>query len=150
LGFVLKKFIPAFAALIIATVLLCLPKQALVNPGGDWFNKYHIDKLIHIIIFAILVYLFCRPIRLKGFLTSIITKAYFLIAILMTIYGVMMEFVQKWWVSGRDFDGWDILADAVGSFIGYLIAKRIIKKIKPPTQEELQNQLVDYAKQFIK
>jgi hypothetical protein len=150
LTFVFKKFIPAIVVFVLATVLLCLPGSALPDTGGNWFNKYQVDKIIHIIIFGSLTYLFCRPIQLKGFFTNIITKLYFIIAIIFTIYGVIIEFVQKWWVAGRSFDSGDILADAIGCFLAYFIAKNIIKKQKPPSKEELQNQLRDYAQQFLK
>lgn len=147
--FVFKKFIPAFITLVVVTVLLCLPKSTLPDAGGDWFNKYQVDKVIHFIIFAFLTYMFCRPIQLKGFFNTIITKIYFLIAVISSIYGFIMELVQHWFIPGRDFDGWDIVADIVGSFFGYFIAKRIVKKQKPPTSEELQAQLVEYAKKFV-
>jgi VanZ family protein len=149
LTFVFKKFIPAIIVLIVVTVLLCLPGSSLPTPSGDWFHNYQVDKLIHACIFAVLVYLFCRPIQLKGFFTSIITKIYFFIAIICTIYGFIMELVQKWFIHGRGFEGWDIMADAVGCLIGYFIAKTIVKKVKQPTKEELQEQLMDYAKKFV-
>jgi VanZ family protein len=149
LTFVLKKFIPAFVILLIVTVLLCLPGPSLPTPSGDWFHRYQVDKIIHITIFAVLVYMFCRPIQLKGFFTSIITKIYFLIAVICIIYGFIMELIQKWFIPGRGFEGWDIMADAVGCLIGYFIAKTIVKKVKQPSTEELQSQLMDYAKKFV-
>jgi VanZ family protein len=149
LTFVLKRFWPALLLLLIVTVLLCLPASTLPKTGGEWFSKYYVDKIIHAIMFATLVYMFCRPVQLKGFLTNIITKIYFLITILFVVYGLIMELIQKWFIVGRSFEGLDILADAVGAFIGYFIAKSIVKKQKPPTQEELQNQLMDYAKRFV-
>jgi VanZ like family len=149
LTFIYKKFIPAIVYFIIITVLFCLPSSALPDTGGNWFQDYHIDKLIHATIFGILVFIFCRPIQLKGFFNSIVTKIYFLIAIIFCFYGILIEFIQKWWIKGRSFDGYDILADAVGCFIGYAIAKRIVKKTKQPTTEELQTQLMDYAKKFV-
>jgi hypothetical protein len=148
LTFIYKKFIPAIVVFIIATILLCLPPSALPDTGGNWFEKYQLDKLVHFIMFTVLVFMFCRPIQLKGFLTSLVTKIYFIIAIVFCIYGFIMELIQKWFV-GRSFDGWDILADAAGAFFGYYLAKRIAKKLKPPTSDELQTQLMDYTKQFI-
>ncbi len=147
--FVLKRFWPALLLLLVATVLLCLPASSLPQTGGEWFSKYYVDKIIHAIMFAALVYMFCRPVQLKGLLTNLITKIYFLIAILFIVYGLIMELVQKWLIAGRSFEGLDIVADAIGAFIGYFIARSIAKKQKPPTQEELQNQLMDYAKRFI-
>lgn len=147
--FVFKRFWPALLVLLIATILLCLPGSTLPQTGGEWFSKFYVDKIIHAIMFATLVYMFCRPVQFKGFFTNLITKIYLLIAILFVVYGLIMELVQKWFIPGRSFEGLDILADAVGAFIGYFIAKGIVKKQKPPTKEELQNQLMDYAKRFV-
>ena len=143
--FVFKKFIPAFIFLLIVTVLLCLPPSKLPNTGGNWFSYYQIDKLVHITLFAILVFLFCRPIQLKGLFTNIITKVYFVLVIVFTMYGFIMELVQHYLVYGRSFEGLDILADAVGSYIGYAIAKKQLQKIKPPTTESVKAEIKEYA-----
>jgi len=44
-------------------------------------------------------------------------------------YGVMMEFVQLYFVKNRSFDTGDIIADAVGCVIGLIYSwGRYIKK----------------------
>lgn len=144
-----KRFIPALLYLIVCTILLCLPKQSLPDTGIGWFNVYHIDKLIHAILFAILVYLFCSPIRLKGFLNNVITKIYFVIFLVGVFYGFIMELVQKYFIAGRSFEGLDIVADAVGAFIGYSVAKKQLQKQVPPSTEELLSEAKKYAKDFV-
>lgn len=48
-----------------------------------------------------------------------------LIVVLGTIaYGVAMEFVQRDFVANRSFDIMDILADALGALLGFLVIKR--------------------------
>ena len=45
------------------------------------------------------------------------------------VYGVVMEFVQMYFVSNRSFDLWDIVADATGCLAGYIFCLvRYIKK----------------------
>ncbi len=50
------------------------------------------------------------------------------IALLSLIYGIAMEFVQRDYIPNRGFDGWDIVADAVGSLAGLYIFLRYRKK----------------------
>jgi len=51
------------------------------------------------------------------------------IAITGTIYGVGMEFVQRYFIPNRSFDVGDIIADAVGCTIGVIYSiSRYIKK----------------------
>ena len=150
MAFVLKKFIPAFVFLIILTVLLCLPGNTLPTTSGNWFQLVHADKLIHIFLFATLTYLCCMPITLKGFVKSILSKLYFVIALIATFYGFIMELVQHWFIPGRAFEGLDILADAIGCFIGYYIAKCILNKQVALTNQQLQQEAIAYAKGFAK
>ena len=43
------------------------------------------------------------------------------------VYGIAMEIVQKYFIPFRSFDIGDIIADAIGCVVGYLIS---IKKFK--------------------
>jgi len=45
-------------------------------------------------------------------------KVLFIVSLLATGYGIAMEFVQL--KVGRDFDIWDMLADAIGAFTAWL------------------------------
>jgi len=48
------------------------------------------------------------------------------------MYGIGMEFIQKYFIPNRSFDVGDILADATGCAIGVLYSmSRYIKKIDP-------------------
>lgn len=55
---------------------------------------------------------------------------YFIIAgLICTAYGIIMEFVQKYYVPNRSFDTGDIFADAAGALIGtFYSIRRYIKK----------------------
>jgi VanZ family protein len=149
LTFLYKKFVPAVISFIIATVLLCLPASSLPKTNGNWFHDFQVDKLIHICIFGFLVFMFCRPIRIKGFLNELITKIYLFIAIAFCLYGILIEFIQKWFIPGRGFELFDIVADIIGCFTGFFIARTLLRRIKKPTKEELTNQVKAYARQFL-
>ena len=51
------------------------------------------------------------------------------VAFYFILYGIAMEFVQKYLIPNRSFDPGDILADAAGAAIGLFISLRVyIKK----------------------
>jgi VanZ family protein len=46
-------------------------------------------------------------------------RLFFLVFILADIYGIGMEFMQKYYIPGRDFDEADIIADMIGASLAY-------------------------------
>ena len=44
-----------------------------------------------------------------------------LIALLSIVLGVVLEFLQLYYIPGRTFDLFDMLADAIGAIIGYVL-----------------------------
>jgi len=101
----------------VALFWLCLITVLLVIPGSrfpkeNWLDKIWFDKWVHIGLFAILVFLWCRAANRK--------QVFLIIAGIAIIYGTGMEFVQKYFVSNRGFELLDILADAAGSILGML------------------------------
>lgn len=106
---------------IITTILLCIPGKKLPKIG--WLPIPHFDKLVHIFIFGLLSYLFCRTTNRKWF---------WLVAFVCTCYGTAMEFVQQNWIPNRSFDVVDVAADTVGSFAAVLLLiyfKNLNKKV---------------------
>jgi VanZ family protein len=103
-----------------------------VSPDEEesWITRIPLfDKWIHAGIFMILSMLLCWGVyKIKG--ASPILKTYFLrIAVGCLVYGIIMEFVQKYFVPERSFDIGDIIADGAGAFLGsWISARRFIKK----------------------
>jgi len=126
---VLKKNVPAiiFAViwLLLVTSLLCIPGTRL--PKITWEDKVWLDKWVHIFLFMILVILWSKAYSHKKNTNSGGRKIFFEIMIVGCFYGIAMEFVQKYFIPFRSFDVGDIIADAIGCVVGYLIS---IKKIK--------------------
>lgn len=120
--FKVTSYKPAFIWLFITTVLLCLPGQKF--PSFDFFDVIHFDKFIHLIIFFTLSTLFLLPSSNKNYKLLIIT-------LLSCLYGILMEFVQKYYIPNRSFDEWDIVADIVGSFLALILVLKYIQKKKP-------------------
>ena len=120
------SLLPGILWLIISTVLLTLPGSAL--PKEDFFDKVYFDKWVHIGMFAIMVLLWCWAM-LKYADPGSLKRIFFFMALIWLGYGIVMEFVQLYFIKNRSFDIGDIAADAVGSFAGLFYSmKRYIKK----------------------
>ena len=119
--------LPGILWLIISTVLLTLPGSAL--PKEDFFDKVYFDKWVHIGMFAIMVVLWCWAMLKKYTAPGSLKRIFFFMALIWLSYGIVMEFVQLFFIKNRSFDIGDIAADAVGSFAGLFYSmKRYIKK----------------------
>jgi len=116
------RFIPGFAWFLIVAVLLFAPGNEF--PSTNWFGDIQVDKLVHAGVFGIMGLLFMIPIG-----TSYIEKrkklGYFIrIAVVISLWGLASEFIQKYWAIGRNFDLIDCLADSAGSGIAFIYCKK--------------------------
>ena len=111
---------------IISTALLIIPGTAF--PKENWLDKIWFDKWVHISMFAIMVTLWCWAM-LKIYSDGTRLRTIFIwIGLLCLIYGVGMEFVQKYFIKNRSFDTGDIIADAAGCILGVFFSlKRYVK-----------------------
>lgn len=124
------QFIPALAWFIIATILFALPGDDL--PANTFLEKIYFDKWVHTGLFAGLTFLTALPfIQNQQFTKKLLIK----IIISFIIYGVLIEYMQKYWVKGRSFDVTDIIADTAGCIVGAYacswLLQRVSKKNKP-------------------
>lgn len=111
----LKQFVPAIAWFLFVTILFLIPGSEF--PDEDWFEKIYLDKLVHIVFIFLLVYLFYFPLRNSS------TKWLLLLVCLGIVYGIMIEFIQKYLVRGRSFELADIACDIAGCAMAYFVGK---------------------------
>jgi VanZ family protein len=123
-----KAFVPAILWLIFSTVLLLLPSSDL--PKSRWFDFPYFDKLVHLGMFLLLTALFCYPFSIHSSKEER-TPWYYKIAILVVLYGILIEVVQKFLVKERSFDLVDIIFDGVGSLLGIVAIDIFSKKNRP-------------------
>jgi VanZ like family. len=102
--------------------LLTLPGNDL--PEISWMSAIHGDKLVHIGLFFILCYFFSLFFKDRKNALAII----FTISLLALLYGIAMEFVQKYWAINRSFDIGDMVADGIGAFLSYFWWRYKIKR----------------------
>ena len=108
---------------LLMNILFFLPGSAL--PKTHWLAEIHIDKWVHVGLFAILIFLFCSAFNFS------FPKKIWTVLIAAIIYGFLVEIVQKLWVLNRSFDLYDVLADTAGSSLGLFVWLRVYKKNKP-------------------
>lgn len=122
-----RSTLAILAWLILCTILLTLPGSSF--PSENWMGDIGLDKWIHIFLFGVMAFLACWTI-FKSSKKPGKNRLYFIVAGLLCIaYGVIMEYVQKYYVPNRSFDVGDIIADSVGSVIGTVYSiRRYIKK----------------------
>ena len=109
----------ALVWLIIMSVLFFLPGSAL--PKEHWLDAIHFDKWVHVGLFAVLVFLWRSSFNqeFKNYNWMLLLSA--------LLYGLAVEFIQKYWVPNRSFDLYDVLADSIGSVVGLFVWLRYIK-----------------------
>jgi VanZ family protein len=109
---------PAILWSALIFVLMILPGNSIPDEGI--FSIPHLDKIVHVIIFAGFVWLWVLYFRNnqkenKGTVFKIV-----LVAI---AYGVLMEYVQKYFIPNRSFDVFDIVADTIGAIVSALVIR---------------------------
>lgn len=121
------NLLPGIAWFIISTILLTIPGSKI--PKENFFTRIYADKWVHISMFLIMVVLWCWAWSGKKQSAENRRKSFIIIAFIWLAWGAAMEFVQRYLVSNRSFDGWDIVADGVGCLLGLVFSlRRYIKK----------------------
>ncbi len=117
----LKKYFAALYVPIIWTViiaiLMCLPGSALPKETG--FKIPQFDKIVHMGVFGGFVFLWSLWLSKRVSDPRVLIRWFFIFYVLGNAYGIGMEFVQKYWIPGRDYDLADMIADMMGAGVAY-------------------------------
>ena len=95
----------------------CLPGSMIPNEQG--FKIPQFDKLVHVTMFGGFVFLWNLYLTNRSLALPRLLGLFFLFYMLSNIFGISMEIVQKYWIPGRDYDTYDIIADMFGAGIGF-------------------------------
>jgi VanZ family protein len=101
-------------------VLLFMPGSML--PHENTFAIPQFDKIVHMGMFGGFVFLWCLCISNREMPLKRLLALFFVIFLLGASYGIASEFIQKYFIPGRDYDNVDIIADMIGASIGYGIS----------------------------
>ena len=107
--------------LLLCTSLLLLPGNEFPTIG--FLQHIYFDKWVHLIIFSSLVFLFC--FRYQSL------KSQLIIVLVFSLFGYIIEWIQKLYIPFRSFDTGDIYTDIIGCILGLLLYLKLVKKVNP-------------------
>ena len=96
-------------------------------PTVSFLDIIYFDKWVHAGLFGMMTIVFYYPFMRSLRATR---KLLIYIAIASALYGVAMEYVQKYFAIDRDFDYYDMIADATGCLIACFLLLYFEKRIK--------------------
>lgn len=125
----MKTLFWVVAEILLVFVLLSLPGDHF-SSQAKLFGDFPMDKLVHVLLFGSLSMSFFVHFERGNnpFLKTVRAKA--LILIICILYGIGMEYYQKFYVPSRGFEVADMLADAVGAILALILFEKI-KKLNP-------------------
>jgi VanZ family protein len=119
-----KKFLPGIAWFFIVGVLTLMPGSDVPKIG--WLNITYFDKIVHVGLFGGLTLSFCLPFFTAPFSLQKKINHFIRISLAAIIWGITIEFIQKFYVSGRSFDLLDWAADTAGVLTAFWICRRMV------------------------
>lgn len=124
-----KNFLPGIAWFFVVGILTLMPAKDVPQVG--WMDNIpNFDKLVHAGLFGGLVFLFALPLLKSPFSQK--QKLFYSIRISLAaiVWGITIEFLQKFYVPSRDFDLLDWAADAGGVLIALWLILSILNHLK--------------------
>ena len=112
-------YIPIIWSLIMA-VLLFMPGSML--PHENTFAIPQFDKIVHISIFGGFVFLWNLYLDSRSYALNRLLALFFIVFVIGITYGIGSEYIQKYFIPGRDYDQGDIIADILGAGLAYGIS----------------------------
>lgn len=113
---IIRYYWPAILWILLVLYLCTIPGKDI--PNDPFFEKIHMDKLVHMGLFGCTVLLLCIGYyRSKGHISFLTLTLFWLVA---AFYGLAIEFIQKYWAVDRSFDMMDAMADAIGALCGII------------------------------
>lgn len=88
------------------------------SPNLPETNFFEPDKLAHLFVYGVLVYLALRACKSVKNLTL---RIVIVVIISSALYGLLLEIVQKTFFPYRFFEWGDVVANTIGSILGWII-----------------------------
>ena len=123
-----KKFLPGIAWFFILAILTLMPGSDV--PKVSWLdNIKNFDKIVHAGLFGGLTFFFFLPYFKSGISFRQKINSLIRISLAAIVWGITVEFLQRFYIPGRDFDLLDWAADSAGVLIASWVCIRIMKKL---------------------
>lgn len=116
----IKNLLPGFLWAIIILILSGVPGNYVPSVFGflDWIS---LDKLVHIIMYSVLVFVFLRGLRKEESDRKISKKVIYIVLGISIAFGGITEVLQNIVFIRRNGNVYDFLADIVGCAIGLIV-----------------------------
>lgn len=111
------KFFPLSLTLL-TILLLCLPGSMV--PGTGIFALKNFDKIVHVMLFGMNVLFWGWHYETSDREERQLKMIFIAATAIMITLGIVMEYVQLYFIPNRSFDSEDIVADIIGSVLAGL------------------------------
>ena len=122
----LKTWIWVIFEIVIVFILLSIPGNNF-HAQSKWFGNFPIDKIVHVCLFGSLSISILIHFEASKYTKLKTVRAHAYVLIFCILYGIGMEYYQKYYVPTRGFDVNDMLADAVGAILALLVLYQLRK-----------------------
>jgi glycopeptide antibiotics resistance protein len=117
----LRYYIPAIVWITLILVLCTMPNKDV--PHTSWFDMVHMDKVVHFGLFGGIVFFLSLGYHWQK--KHIPALVLFLFVMSAALYGLAIEFIQRYFTADRSFDMNDVAADTLGAIAGVWAFKLI-------------------------
>lgn len=104
--------------MILILFLTCLPGRFIPEVPA-LYDLLDPDKLVHIILFAVLVFLWLRGLKRPHPLIFLRNNAVLLTLNLGVLLGGLTELLQAWFIPNRTASIYDFIVNVAGCFLGW-------------------------------
>jgi VanZ family protein len=117
----IKNLLAPNKLLLLAILYSLVITIAFLIPGGSFpASKLPVDKIVHVAIHGTLLFIWSLYFYKKG-KNVISKKVFFLVIAACFVYGIIIEVLQETLVALRHLDVMDLVANAVGIFLGIIL-----------------------------
>ena len=131
-----KTFVWVIFEFVLIFILLSMPSSG--EPGTGWLSYLlelpYADKVIHIGLFGSLALSLFSHFEQYSNISFRSTRIKALSLILCIVFGIGMEFYQKYFVPSRGFEVGDMLADAAGALLALPFFNGVKRFIQPKSK----------------
>ncbi len=127
----IKSLLESKQLLVISIIYSVFITIIFLIPTNEMPKLLHflipIDKIIHVFIFLALTFLWLSYIN--SLLNNTKPIVLFFILVVCLLYGILIEVIQEFYVSSREAEFFDIIADLLGVSLGLLFFRNYKNRI---------------------
>ena len=114
------NFLPGIAWFLLVLILICLPGKDV--PKDEFLDSINFDKIVHSGLFGGIVFFFCMPFKKADYSKQAKLHLFIKITLATCVWGITTEFIQRYFIPGRQFDLFDWAADSFGAVVAFFVS----------------------------